>query len=96
VNGVPLKEPYITVPPGQVNAATVSFDVTVPKGDLWVMGDNRYNSQDSSLNQNLPGHGFVPIKDVVGRALVISWPINRWTWLSNYPEVFAGVEDRDG
>jgi signal peptidase I len=96
VNGVPLKEPYITVPPGQVNAATVSFDVTVPKGDLWVMGDNRYNSQDSSLNQNLPGHGFVPIKDVVGRALVISWPINRWTWLSNYPEAFAGVEDRDG
>jgi signal peptidase I len=92
VNGVPLKEPYITIPPGQENAATLSFKVTVPKGDLWVMGDNRYNSQDSSLNQSLPGKGFVPIKDVVGRALVISWPASRWTWLSNYPETFAGVE----
>ncbi|HWU48020.1 MAG TPA: signal peptidase I [Humibacter sp.] len=93
VNGVPLKEPYITLEPGEVDAATLHFDVTVPKGDLWVMGDNRDNSQDSSRNQNLPGKGFVPIKDVVGRAVVISWPIDRWTWLDNYPNVFRGVED---
>ncbi|HEY5222248.1 MAG TPA: signal peptidase I [Microbacteriaceae bacterium] len=92
VNGVPLKEPYIIVPPGQVNAASVSFDVTVPKGDLWVMGDNRWDSQDSSRNQSLPGKGFVPIKDVVGRAMLISWPINRWAYLDNYPGVFRGIE----
>jgi len=93
VNGAPLKEPYILVPPGQTKAATLDFDVTVPKGELWVMGDNRYNSQDSSRNQNLPGGGFVPIDHVVGRAFVISWPIDRWTWLDNYPDVFRGVED---
>jgi len=93
VNGSPLKEPYTIIPPGQTNAATLRFDVTVPKGDLWVMGDNRYDSQDSSRNQNLPGKGFVPIKDVVGRAVVISWPISRWSWLSNYPGVFAGAAD---
>jgi Signal peptidase I len=93
VNGVPIKEPYITLPPGAIDAATLHFDVTVPKGDLWVMGDNRYDSQDSSRNQNLPGKGFVPIKDVVGRAMVISWPVGRWTWLDDYPDVFRGVED---
>lgn len=93
VNGVPLKEPYITLPPGETEAASVPFDVTVPKGDLWVMGDNRWNSQDSSRNQNLPGRGFVPIKNVVGRAFVISWPVGHWTILGNYPEVFRGVED---
>jgi signal peptidase I len=92
VNGVPLKEPYTVIPPGESNAATLSFNVTVPKGDLWVMGDNRYDSQDSSRNQNLPGKGFVPIKDVVGRAMLISWPIGHWSWLSNYPSVFDGVE----
>jgi len=93
VNGVPLKEPYIRLYPGNVDAATLHFDVTVPKGKLWVMGDNRDDSQDSSRNQNLPGKGFVPIKDVVGRAFVISWPVNRWTWLGDYPNVFRGVED---
>ncbi|TAM71268.1 MAG: signal peptidase I [Microbacteriaceae bacterium] len=92
VNGVPLKEPYIIIPPGEVNAASVSFDVTVPPGDLWVMGDNRWDSQDSSRNQNLPGKGFVPIKDVVGRAVLISWPISRWAYLDNYPGVFQGIE----
>lgn len=94
VNGSPLREPYIVVPPGR-DDATLKFDVTVPNGDLWVMGDNRYNSQDSSRNQNLPGKGFVPIKDVVGRAILISWPLNRWTWLDDYPNVFAGVDDKD-
>jgi signal peptidase I len=93
VNGTPLREPYILIPPGQTKAAALDFDVTVPPGELWVMGDNRYNSQDSSRNQNLPGKGFVPIDHVVGRAFVITWPLNRWTWLDNYPDVFRGVED---
>ena len=55
------------------------------------MGDNRNNSADSRFHPNEPGRGFVGIDDVVGRAFVISWPINRWTWLSNYPDVFANV-----
>lgn len=96
VNGVAIDEPYILVPPGQQNAATLAFDVTVPAGELWVMGDNRYASQDSSRNQALPGHGFVPVSAVVGRAFVVSWPANRWTWLDDYPEVFARVEERSG
>jgi len=96
VNGVAIDEPYIVIPPGKTDAATLAFDVTVPKGELWVMGDNRYDSQDSSLNQGLPGHGFVPVANVVGRAAVISWPVSRWTWLDDYPEVFARVEEKSG
>ncbi|HWD62980.1 MAG TPA: signal peptidase I [Humibacter sp.] len=93
INGSPISEPYAVIQPGSTDAATLHFSVTVPKGDLWVMGDNRYDSQDSSRNQNLPGKGFVPEKDVVGRAILISWPISHWSWLSNYPDVFRGVED---
>ena len=93
VNGVPLKEPYVLLPPGSQAVSGITFDVTVPKGSLWVMGDNRYNSADSRYHVNDPGKGFVPISNVVGRAFVISWPINRWSWLDNYPDVFRGVED---
>ena len=61
------------------------FDVIVPEDSLWVMGDNRYNSQDSRYNRDSPATGFVPIDNVVGRAFLVSWPIERWTWLDNYP-----------
>jgi signal peptidase I len=92
VNGIPLDEPYIKVGP-QEPAAPQEFDVTVPPASLWVMGDNRYNSRDSLGHIDDPGGGFVPITTLVGKALVISWPINRWSVLDNYPLTFSGVAE---
>lgn len=93
VNGVPLDEPYVYLPPGETSASATEFDVTVPDGMYWVMGDNRNGSKDSRYNTDKPGEGFIPEENVVGSAFVINWPLNRWEWLSNYPETFAGVED---
>lgn len=93
VNGVPLSEPYVVLPPGTTDVSKIDFDIVVPEDSLWMMGDNRYNSRDSRYNGDTPGKGFVPIDNVVGRALVVSWPLDRWTWLNNYPEVFQGVEE---
>jgi len=93
VNEIPLSEPYVKLPPGARKASAIDFDVTVPDGYLWVMGDNRNNSRDSRYNTDKPGGGFVPITNVVGRALVISWPVNHWTWLDDYPSTFDGVDE---
>jgi len=93
VNGVPLDEPYVKLPSGITKVSNDDFDVIVPEDSLWVMGDNRYNSRDSRLNRDKPGNGFVPYDHVVGRAILISWPISRWTWLDNYPLTFDGVEE---
>ncbi|MGO2659515.1 signal peptidase I [Mycetocola reblochoni] len=93
VNGVPISEPYVLLPAGKESVSEREFDVTVPEGSLWVLGDNRYNSADSRYNQDKPGQGFVPVENVVGRAFVISWPVSRWSVLGNYPEVFRGVPD---
>lgn len=96
VNGVALDESsYVSLPIGGSKVSRDDFDVTVPEGSLWVMGDNRWNSRDSRYNRDKPGDGFVPIDNVVGRAILISWPIDRWSWLDNYPLVFDGVEDAD-
>ncbi len=92
VNDVPLDEPYVSLPDGSTDVSKDDFDVTVPADSLWVMGDNRYNSKDSRYQQDTPSRGFVPLEDVVGRALLISWPISRWTWLDNAPDTFRGVE----
>ena len=91
INGVPLQEPYVSLPEGVTKVSSDDFEVVVPEGAVWVMGDNRYNSADSRRNMDKPGGGFVPLENVVGRAIVISWPAERWTWLGNYPETFVGV-----
>jgi len=94
VNGVPLsEEAYAMLPPGETEVSKDDFDVVVPAESLWVMGDNRYNSKDSRYNGSTPGKGFVPMSNVVGRAFVVSWPLNRWGWLDDYPDVFRGVDE---
>ncbi|WP_375387518.1 signal peptidase I [uncultured Amnibacterium sp.] len=91
VNGTPIDEPYVVKQAGSSAVSGVPFDITVKKDSLWVMGDNRYNSEDSRFHPDTPTKGFVPISDVVGRAFVVSWPVSSWSWLSDYPETFAGV-----
>jgi len=93
VNGVPLEETYVKLPDNITDVSAETFDITVPADHIWVMGDNRYNSRDSRFHQEDPGGGSVPISNVVGRAILITWPISRWTWLDNYSFVFNGVDD---
>jgi signal peptidase I len=93
VNGTPLVEPYINLPAGVKVDDPNKFSITVPKGDLWVLGDNRDMSADSAYHYDRHDPDpYVPIKDVTGKAILISWPINRWTLLSNYPATFKNVK----
>ncbi|UAJ80101.1 signal peptidase I [Leifsonia sp. ZF2019] len=88
VNGYAIDEtPYLFAP--RRPASAIPFSVTVPAHSYWVMGDNRDNSGDSRYHQNDPGRGFVPQAAIVGRAFVITWPPSRWSWLDDYPTVFA-------
>ncbi|HKH09457.1 MAG TPA: signal peptidase I [Agromyces sp.] len=96
VNGVPLEEPYVALPPGETKVSRDDFDIVVRDDLLWVMGDNRYNSKDSRYNTDTPLEGFVPFENIVGRAFVVSWPVSHWAWLDNYPQVFDGVEEASG
>ncbi|MFG2886800.1 signal peptidase I [Streptomyces sp. NPDC048297] len=89
VNGHALNEPYVY--PGNTPCSQDDqggqFKVKVPKGFIWVMGDHRQNSRDSRYNQADKNHGMVPVKEVVGRAIVKAWPINRWGTLP-VPDTF--------
>jgi signal peptidase I len=92
INGHPVDEPYIY--PGNF-PATQQFDIVVPKGRLWVMGDHRQSSGDSLQNYQNSNDievSTIPEDAVVGRAFVLFWPFNRMTWLS-VPSGFDGVPD---
>jgi signal peptidase I len=64
VNGNPLDEPYIASQP------VYSGSWEVPQDSIFVLGDNRNQSSDSH------SWGFVPLTDVVGKALVVYWPLD--------------------
>ena len=90
VNGVPLKETYIK---DGAAPSLVPFDIIVPEGCIWVMGDNRSNSSDSRFHQDDPHGGAVPLDDVVGVATNVVWPVSRWDSLDEGEAVFRDVPD---
>ncbi|HCX85700.1 MAG TPA: signal peptidase I [Micrococcales bacterium] len=90
VNGVGIDEPYVI--DGAV-PSEITFDVTVPEGSVWVMGDNRSDSRDSRYHLGDSGGGMVPIDNVVGVAKVTIWPADRWTILRSPGATFADVPD---
>ncbi|MEV5240245.1 signal peptidase I [Streptomyces cinnamoneus] len=81
VNGKALDEPYIF--PGNTPCGDKPFGpIKVPDGRIWVMGDHRQDSLDSRYHQDLDRfQGTVSEDEVVGRAIVIAWPVNRWSTL---------------
>jgi signal peptidase I len=85
INGRPLEErSYLYTDPetGEQDVPSEQkFDVTVPKGRLWVMGDHRSDSADSRYHLGEEGGGMVPVDRVIGRAFVVLWPVGRWKTL---------------
>lgn len=78
INGVEVTEPYIYA--GN-KPSEMSFDVTVPAGKIWVMGDHRGASADSRYHQEDINKGFVPVSKVTGRVVAVIWPFKDITYI---------------
>ena len=72
INGKETTEPYIFA--GN-KVSEMDFNIKVPAGKIWVMGDHRSASADSRYHQDDVNNGFVPVSRITGRAYAIIWPI---------------------
>ncbi len=72
INGKSSVEPYIFA--GN-KPSEMDFNVTVPEGKVWVMGDHRGASADSRYHQDDVNNGFVPVSRITGRVFSIIWPL---------------------
>ena len=73
VNGVSINEPYIYEGDKPSDS---EFEVEVPQGFIWVMGDHRGASADSRFHTDDPNKGMVALDKVTGRATFIIWPFS--------------------
>lgn len=81
VDGVVLHEPYIAAP-----ANPAGQNITVPPNEYFVMGDNRPASDDSRI------WGFVPKDYIIGKAVLVYWPLSNWQFINTYPSVFSAIK----
>jgi signal peptidase I len=91
INGVEVDESSF-IKPGDHRADNVSFDVVVPADHIFVLGDNRYVSGDSSRHLQEGQKAFVPESLVTGRAFAVIWPHSDIKWL-HVPDAYDGVPD---
>lgn len=109
VDGVPLDEPYVTAQyelpftPGLKDCTTAQnisqrcfLPFKVPEGQLWMMGDARSQSGDSSYGCQLDEpstqcQGPIPVGNVIGKAIFVIMPVSRWHTLGD-----PGTDHRAG
>jgi signal peptidase I len=89
VDGQPLDEPYVYYLPAVGPPRQEGFGpVTVPAGQLWMMGDSRNNSSDSRV----AGHGPIAVDNVIGKARLVVLPVGRFGWIeANNPQGATAV-----
>lgn len=83
VNGKPIDEPYLY--PGDA-PSTMKFDVIVPQGRLWLLGDHRSDSVDSRALLGAPGGGLIRTDRVIGEPVAILWPLDRLGPMTTTPK----------
>ena len=81
INGVEIDEPYIFA--GNT-ASDTNFNVTVPAGKIWVMGDHRGASADSRFHQDDINNGMVPNSKITGKVVGIIWPIKNLSLVDSF------------
>ncbi|MGH2514081.1 MAG: signal peptidase I [Ktedonobacterales bacterium] len=85
LDGKTLNEPYISVPDGASENPTIVPQLTLGPGQYFVLNDSRVASSDSRT------FGAIPRNNIVGKAVLVFWPLSRFGGISTFPNVFSSL-----
>lgn len=85
VNGVTLNEPYVQVPTGVSENPRVVPRLTLQANQYYVLNDSRLVGNDSRT------FGPVSRDNIIGKAVLVFWPVGDWHGVGTYSSVFSGV-----
>lgn len=87
VNGYTLKEPYIQVPPGSAENSTLRAPVKLGDGQYFVAADARLGTDSTDSR----GFGPIPQADIIGKAVVVFWPLSQFHWIDTHSDVYSKI-----
>jgi signal peptidase I len=89
VNGVTLQESFIQVPPGSAQNSTLRAPIKLGSGQYFVLADSRLGSDSTDSR----GFGPVPQSDIIGKAVMVFWPLSQFHWIDTHSSDYSNVKN---
>ena len=89
VNGTPLKESFITIPTGSAENSTLHAPIKLGPGQYYVLADSRIGSD----NFDSRGFGPIPENDIIGKAIMVFWPISQFHWIDTHSGDYSNIKN---
>jgi signal peptidase I len=85
VNGAKLDEPYIKLPPGSAQNSTLRPAQKLASNEYFVVADARLGTDSTDSR----GFGPVPQSDIIGRAVMVFWPLSQFHWIDTHSDIYS-------
>jgi len=89
VNGTPLKESFVTIPTGSAENSTLHAPIKLGPGQYYVLADSRIGSD----NFDSRGFGPIPENDIIGKAIMVFWPISQFHWIDTHSGDYSNIKN---
>lgn len=89
VNGTTLNEPFVQLPPGSAQNSTLNAPIKLGPDQYYVLADSRLGNDKTDSRT----FGPVPKQNIIGRAVMVFWPLNQFHWINSYSDVYSKIKN---
>ncbi|HEX6121963.1 MAG TPA: signal peptidase I [Ktedonobacterales bacterium] len=89
VNGAALKESFVRIPTGSAENSTLHAPIKLGPGQYYVLADSRIGSD----NFDSRGFGPIPQNDIIGKAIMVFWPMSQFHWVDTHSDDYSNIKN---